>query len=117
MMTTLASLLLAGVTAVTPARSATPVVRHEEAAPARAPVRLETAACHIAALPVAMVADLPVIRVTPETLTDQLRDWCTVRRAELAELGRRSRAYVGNWHDGTRIAEELKATYEEIALR
>ncbi len=43
MMTTLASLLLAGVTAVTPARSATPVVRHEEAAPARAPVRLETA--------------------------------------------------------------------------
>jgi hypothetical protein len=43
MMTTLASLLLTGLAAAGPARSAAPVVRHEEAAPARAALRLETA--------------------------------------------------------------------------
>src|SRR5512144_1617954 len=42
MMTTLASLFLAGVAAAAPAGSAVPVVRHEEPAPVRAAVRLET---------------------------------------------------------------------------
>ncbi len=43
MTTTLASLLLAGLATAAPAGSAVPVVRHEEAAPDRAAVRLETA--------------------------------------------------------------------------
>ena len=42
MMTTLASLFLAGVAAAAPAGSAVPVVRHEEPAPVRAAVRPET---------------------------------------------------------------------------
>ncbi len=42
MMTTLASLLLVSVAAAAPAGSAVPIVRHEEAAPARPAVRLET---------------------------------------------------------------------------
>lgn len=68
-------------------------------------------------LPAQMRADLPVISATSETLADVLRPWLTVRRGELTELGRRSRAFVERWHDPPSIALRLKADYEAIARR
>jgi glycosyltransferase involved in cell wall biosynthesis len=64
--------------------------------------------------PEAMRHDLPIISASPDTLAATLREWLTVRRAELVELGRRSRAFVERWHDPERIAERLKRDYEAI---
>jgi len=58
--------------------------------------------------------DLPIINATPTTFYDVLREWITVRKHELPELGQRSRAYVETWHDPMKIAAKLKAEYETI---
>lgn len=65
-------------------------------------------------LPAGMRAELPVINATPESLYAVLKLWLTERRAGLAELGRRGRAYVERWHDPQQIARQLKGDYEEI---
>lgn len=67
-------------------------------------------------IPAAMRADLPFIRVTPDTIEEGLRRTLTMPRTELVELARRSRAFVERWHDPLRIATEIKADYE-AALR
>jgi glycosyltransferase involved in cell wall biosynthesis len=56
-----------------------------------------------------MQADLPVVRATPGTITDDLRRVLERPRGELVELGRRSRAYAERWHDGQRIAQAIAA--------
>ena len=66
-------------------------------------------------LPAEMRRELPIIRATTETMYDVLKDWLTVRRAELPEAGRRGRAYVERWHDPLKIAGGLKPVYEESA--
>lgn len=68
-------------------------------------------------LPAAMRAELPVISATPQTIYHVLREWLTTRRAELAELGRRSREYSLRWHDPLAIAARHKADYEAIFRR
>ena len=68
-------------------------------------------------LPKQMYADLPIIRVTPMSLYDNLKLWATVRRSELSLLGQRSRFYVERWHDPIQIAARLKADYESIYLK
>ena len=65
-------------------------------------------------LPDAMRADLPIINASPHTLYDVLKEWVTLRRDELPELGRKSRTYVECWHDPLKIAARLKADYEHI---
>jgi glycosyltransferase involved in cell wall biosynthesis len=67
-------------------------------------------------IPPEMKADLPVLRVTMETLKADLRRLMQMPRGELHELAQRSRRYVERWHDPLRIAEEIKRDYEE-ALR
>jgi len=67
-------------------------------------------------LPEQMRRDLPIINATPATLCDVLREWLTVRRHELREMGRRSRAYVERWHDPLQIATALKREYEAVML-
>lgn len=61
-----------------------------------------------------MRAELPVISASPETIYRVLKEWLTIRRHELAALGRRSRAFVERWHDPARIAADLKQEYERI---
>ena len=61
-----------------------------------------------------MRKDLPIIRATPASICDTLREWLTTRRKELREMGRRSRDYVEKWHDPLRIAAKLKVEYETI---
>jgi glycosyltransferase involved in cell wall biosynthesis len=61
-----------------------------------------------------MRRDLPIINATPASVYEVLKEWLTVRRGELAEVGRRSRAFVERWHDPLKIAARLKADYEAI---
>jgi glycosyltransferase involved in cell wall biosynthesis len=68
-------------------------------------------------LPAGMRAEIPVVSADPSTIYDVLRELLTTRRAELAEIGRRSRAYVTRWHDPRRIAKELVADYEAAVAR
>jgi glycosyltransferase involved in cell wall biosynthesis len=65
-------------------------------------------------IPEQMRKDLPVINASPATIAGVLREWLTVRRDELTEVGQRSREYVERWHDPTKIAALLKAEYESI---
>ena len=65
-------------------------------------------------IPTAMREQLPMINATPETIYDVVKEWLTVRRESLPEVGRRSRAYVERWHDPLKIAARLKHDYECI---
>jgi hypothetical protein len=65
-------------------------------------------------IPEQMREDLPIINATPTTLYEVVREWLTVRKNELSEVGRRGRAYVEKWHDPLKIAARLKADYEAI---
>ena len=62
-------------------------------------------------IPEAMRQQLPVLQAGPSTLYRVLREWLTVRRDELPEVGRRSRAYVEKWHDPLTVAAGLIADY------
>jgi hypothetical protein len=66
----------------------------------------------LACLPSEMREEIPVVSAEPATIYDVLRELLTTRRDELAEIGRRGRAYVGRWHDPLRIAEGIIADYE-----
>ena len=65
-------------------------------------------------LPPGMRADLPVLSAGPDTIYETLKTWLTRRRRDLADVGRRGRAYVEAWHDPLKIAARLKADYESI---
>jgi hypothetical protein len=67
-------------------------------------------------IPDGMRAELPVIRVTADTLLPALED-ALARRDELVAVGARSRAYVEHWHDPLVVAARTKATYERILNR
>jgi glycosyltransferase involved in cell wall biosynthesis len=64
-------------------------------------------------VPGEMRAELPVVRATPETLPDAIRE--AVRRRD--ELAARGRAYVERWHDPLKVAERTKAAYEDAVAR
>ena len=68
-------------------------------------------------LPPAMRDALPVVRATGETLADVLRELVVARRDDVAELGRRSRAYVERWHDPLAIARQVKGDYEAVVAQ
>jgi glycosyltransferase involved in cell wall biosynthesis len=65
-------------------------------------------------IPAQMRQDMPIIQATPRTLYDVLKEWLTVRHGRLPEIGRRSRAYVEQWHDPLQVATQLKKAYEAI---
>ena len=68
-------------------------------------------------IPDAMREQLPVIEATPASIEEVLRTLAGPRRGELAELGRRSRAFVERWHDPLAIARRTKADYERALGR
>jgi len=68
-------------------------------------------------IPEQMKADLPFIRVTPETVEESLRQVLEMSRDELLRLGQLSRKYVERWHDPVAIASEIKADYEQSLKR
>jgi hypothetical protein len=65
-------------------------------------------------IPEQMRRDLPIINVTPTTIYESLKEWLTLRNAELPALGQRSRAYVERWHDPQQIAARVKQEYEAV---
>lgn len=78
--------------------------------------------CHIReadldVLPADMRRDLPIIRAASDTIYAVLREWLTVRRDELPEVGRRGRTYVERWHDPLKIAASLSEDYAQLARR
>jgi len=65
-------------------------------------------------IPERMRDQIPLIGANPETVCDVLRQWVLAPHEELRKRGEQGRAYVEAWHDPLRIAERLKADYEEI---
>lgn len=65
-------------------------------------------------IPAEMNKDLPLINATPDTIYSVLKEWLTVKKESLHEMGKKSREYVEKWHDPLKIAERLKADYEAI---
>lgn len=68
-------------------------------------------------IPVEMKDDLPLLRITKDTLKQDLRRVFAMSREELAQLGMRSRRYVEKWHDPLRITEEIKRDYDRALGR
>lgn len=67
-------------------------------------------------IPPEMRVELPVLRITVETLKEDLRRLFGMKREHIRELGKRSRQFVERWHDPWRIARQMKRDYER-ALR
>ena len=64
-------------------------------------------------IPQEMNAEMPIIRVTKETLYQQLK-YTLDNKEDLAEIARKSRQYVEKWHDPKKIAKDLLADYKCI---
>lgn len=65
-------------------------------------------------IPARMRDQLPIIQATPITCYEILKEYLTMRKEELSEIGRRSRGYVEHWHNPLHIAQYLKGEYEAI---
>lgn len=65
-------------------------------------------------LPEGMQHDMPFINATPDTIYEVLKEWLTVRKADMAEQGRKGRAYIEKWHDPKKVAASLVADYQTI---
>ena len=65
-------------------------------------------------LPPAMRSDLPLVRVHPDTLEDDL-EAALVQRAQWPEWGARAREFVLRWHHPRTIAADMLRAYEEAA--
>jgi hypothetical protein len=63
-------------------------------------------------LPPGMVADLPIIRTTPDGIHSVLRSILEMSRTELYALAKRSRAYVERWHNPLVVAQRVKSDIE-----
>ena len=72
-------------------------------------------ACYIreedlAFVPEEMRQDLPILRIHPETLTDDLDGWLC-RWHQWREIGSKSREFVEKWHDPDKIAKRMFDDY------
>lgn len=65
----------------------------------------------LAKVPAELASELPIVRATPDTVAEVLRELVTTRRGELPELGRRGRAFVERWHDPLTVARTTSAAY------
>jgi hypothetical protein len=68
-------------------------------------------------LPAELREELPILGARPDTVAGVLREWLTVRRAELPAAGARSRAFAERWHDPRAIAARMQAAYEDALRR
>lgn len=65
-------------------------------------------------IPEKMRDDLPVIKISPDTIEAGLRYVLEMPRADLLSLAKRSRAYVERWHDPGAIANRIKNDIETV---
>jgi hypothetical protein len=71
----------------------------------------------LAFIPPAMRKDLPIIGATPYDIYEVLKRLLTVRKAELPDIGRRSRTFVEEWHDPIKVAQRVVADYQAISRK
>ena len=64
-------------------------------------------------VPPALVQDLPIIRVHPQRLVEDLEAFLLMSSDSRAEFGRNSRAFVERWHDPRSIAKAMVAVYRD----
>ena len=64
-------------------------------------------------IPAGMKAELPFLRVTMESVKEDLRRLVSMPRNELFALAHRSRRYVERWHDPLKIASALMRLYRD----
>jgi glycosyltransferase involved in cell wall biosynthesis len=62
-------------------------------------------------LPAGMAAELPILRATPSTITDDLRSILEMSRTELVDRAKASRAFVEHWHDPVAITARIADGY------
>ena len=67
-------------------------------------------------IPLRMRAELPFVRVCPESIKEGLEKVLKMPRPELLVLAKKSRVFIENWHDPLMIVKEIKEDYEN-ALR
>lgn len=67
-------------------------------------------------VPAEMAAELPIVRATPESLTDVIAGLASARD-RLREIGGRSRQFVETWHDPRRIAHAMLTVYRDPSVR
>ena len=65
-------------------------------------------------LPDEMAQNLPIIKADPDTITSVLRRLITAPRNDLAEAGRRCRAFVERWHNPIAIGGRVRSDYEAV---
>ena len=58
-----------------------------------------------------MREELPIINADPFNIFEVLREWLTVRRHQLSDIGHKGRLFVEKWHNPAKIAEKLKRDY------
>lgn len=68
-------------------------------------------------VPNQMRAELPFIKVTPDTLEEGLRRALAMPRSALFEMARQSRTFVERWHDPAKIAAEILQDYRAALNR
>jgi len=62
--------------------------------------------------PAAMIRDLPVINIRPDSLERDIEAFL-MRRSEWADIGRASRSFVEKWHDPMKIAAWMTRVYRD----
>ncbi len=79
------------------------------------PIVVYVRSCDLEFVPTVMRNELPAIPATTETIADVMRALIVMRRAEVAEIGRRSRAFVERWHDPRALAARTLQDYSATA--
>lgn len=70
----------------------------------------------LGSVPPAMRTDLPIVRITPDTVERDLERAIEARR-DWVDWGRRARAFVERWHHPRRIATQMISAYRDPASR
>lgn len=63
-----------------------------------------------------MRQELPIIQITPDSVTNVLRRVLEMPRQDLVTLGCRSRLFVERWHNPLSIAAQIKKDYEQALV-
>lgn len=58
-------------------------------------------------IPKKMKKELPIINATPTTIYSVLKQYLTVKKHLLPEIGKKSRLYVEHWHDPVKVAKVI----------
>ena len=64
-------------------------------------------------LPAEMRDDMPIVRVTPSGLVDELDAWLRRPAQEWRRTGAAGRRFVERWHDPLEIGAQMRQAYQD----